>query len=55
MRVVPLALFCLALLALLPGITSAHAYYISSNPAAGAVLKTAPSLVTVHFAEHVNP
>ncbi|HEV7129823.1 MAG TPA: copper resistance CopC family protein [Ktedonobacterales bacterium] len=40
---------------LLPGLAAAHAYYVSSDPAAGAVLKAAPTLVTVHFAESVNP
>jgi copper transport protein len=50
------AAFSLALLgALAPGIASAHASYVSSTPAAGAVLKSAPSVVTVHFAENVNP
>ena len=53
---VGLAALSLALaLAAVPGIASAHAYYISSTPAAGAVLKAAPALVTVHFAENVNP
>jgi len=37
------------------GVASAHASYASSDPAAGAVLTTAPTLVTVHFQEHVNP
>lgn len=41
--------------ALAPGLASAHASYLSSTPAAGAVLKSAPSVVTVHFAENVNP
>ena len=36
-------------------VASAHASYVSSDPAAGAVLKTAPTQVTVHFAENVNP
>ena len=43
----------LALIA--PGIASAHASYVSSDPAANAVLKAAPTTVTVHFAEDVNP
>lgn len=37
------------------GVASAHASYVSSDPAAGAVLATAPTQVTVHFAENVNP
>lgn len=40
---------------LFAGIASAHASYVSSDPAAGAVLATAPTSVTVHFAENVNP
>jgi methionine-rich copper-binding protein CopC len=40
---------------LLAGVASAHASYVSSDPAAGAVLATAPTTVTVHFAEDVNP
>jgi len=40
---------------LLAGIASAHASYVSSDPAAGAVVATAPTTVTVHFAENVNP
>ena len=39
----------------LAGVASAHASYVSSTPAAGAVLATAPTTVTVHFAENVNP
>jgi methionine-rich copper-binding protein CopC len=38
-----------------PAVASAHAAYVSSDPAANAVLKTAPTLVTLHFAENVNP
>jgi methionine-rich copper-binding protein CopC len=46
----------LALVAFLaPGIASAHAYYVSSDPAAGAVVTKAPAVVTVKFAENVNP
>ncbi|MGH2501770.1 MAG: copper resistance CopC family protein, partial [Ktedonobacterales bacterium] len=32
-----------------------HARYLSSTPAANAVVKTTPSEVTVHFAEPVDP
>ncbi len=45
----------LGLTILLAGVASAHASYVSSDPAAGAVLATAPTQVTVHFAENVNP
>lgn len=38
-----------------PAVASAHAYYVSSDPAANAVLKTAPTTVTIHFGENVNP
>src|SRR5215475_2003879 len=37
------------------GVASAHASYESSDPAAGAVVATAPTTVTVHFAEEVDP
>jgi len=40
---------------LFAGIASAHSSYVSSDPAAGAVLATAPTQVTVHFLENVNP
>ena len=36
------------------GTASAHASYVSSDPAANAVLKSAPSLVTIHFLENVD-
>jgi methionine-rich copper-binding protein CopC len=39
----------------LAGVASAHASYDSSNPAAGAVLTTAPTQVTVHFQQNINP
>lgn len=39
----------------LAGVASAHASYDSSDPAAGAVLATAPTQVTVHFQENVDP
>lgn len=39
----------------LAGTASAHAKYSSSDPAANAVLKAPPSVVTVHFLENVNP
>lgn len=44
-----------ALALIAPGIASAHASYVSSDPAANAVLQAAPTTVTVHFAEDVNP
>jgi copper resistance protein C len=37
------------------GVAWAHAAYVSSIPAPGAVLPAAPSTITIHFAEHVNP
>jgi methionine-rich copper-binding protein CopC len=45
----------LGLTVLLAGVASAHASYVSSDPAAGAVLAAAPTKVTVHFAENVDP
>lgn len=45
----------LAVALLAPGIASAHAYMVSSDPPAGSTVKTAPSQITVHFAEDVNP
>lgn len=39
----------------LAGSASAHAKYSSSDPAANAVLKAPPSVVTVHFLENVSP
>src|SRR5689334_23286530 len=36
-------------------VASAHASYASSDPAAGAVVATAPTTVTVRFAEDVDP
>src|SRR5690349_7756452 len=45
----------LGLSVLFAGIASAHASYVSSDPAAGTVLATAPTQVTVRFAENVNP
>lgn len=34
---------------------AAHARYLSSDPAQNTVVKTAPTVVTVHFAEAVDP
>lgn len=57
-------LFCSGLLATLfglvtllafPTVASAHAEYVSSDPAANKVLKTAPSTITIHFSEGVDP
>ena len=45
----------LALGLMAPGLASAHAYAVSSNPTMGSTVKTAPSAVTVTFAENVNP
>lgn len=38
-----------------PATAFAHAKYESSNPAPDSVLKAAPSTITIHFAEDVNP
>src|ERR1051326_7922173 len=45
----------LGLTVLFAGVASAHASYVSSTPAAGTVLATAPTQVSVKFAENVNP
>jgi copper resistance protein C len=53
---VPVAVVLGAVIALLsPAIAAAHAKYNSSNPGANAILKAAPSTVTVNFLENVNP
>ncbi len=51
----PLAVLTLAMLFATSGVASAHAKYVSSDPADGAVLTTAPSSVTITFAEEVTP
>jgi methionine-rich copper-binding protein CopC len=38
-----------------PGMASAHASYKSSDPKPNAILKAAPTVVTIHFTENVNP
>lgn len=51
-------LFCLIMLLTFPNVASAqamHADYVSSTPATNAVLTKAPSTVTIHFSENVNP
>ena len=52
-------LFCsIAVLLLVPGIVlahPAHAEYVSSDPAANAMLTKAPTMITIHFSEQVNP
>ena len=51
--------FCsLAVLLLVPGVVSAnpaHAEYLSSDPAANTMLTKAPTMITVHFSEALNP
>jgi methionine-rich copper-binding protein CopC len=51
--------FCsLAVLLLVPGVVlanPAHAEYLSSDPAANAMLTKAPTMITVHFSEALNP
>lgn len=32
-----------------------HAEYVSSNPASNAILKNAPSTITIHFSEELDP
>lgn len=49
------AITALLLTLAIVGTASAHAKYSSSDPAANAVLKAPPSMVTVHFLENVNP
>lgn len=52
-------LFCsLAVLLLVPSVVlanPAHAEYMSSDPAANAMLTKAPTMITVHFSEALNP
>jgi len=45
----------LALLFATSGVAWAHAAYVSSTPAANAVLDKAPTSVTITFAENLNP
>lgn len=40
---------------LTPATASAHAAYGSSDPAPGSTLKAAPTTVTIHFLENINP
>lgn len=51
--------FCsLAVLLLVPGVAlanPAHAEYMSSDPAANAMLAKAPTMIKVHFSEALNP
>ncbi len=51
--------FCaFALLFLLPGLALAHplhAEYVSSDPGANAMLQKAPTTITIHFMENLNP
>jgi methionine-rich copper-binding protein CopC len=48
-------LFWLAVLVLFPAVASAHAEYVSSDPAANTILKNAPSTITIHFSEELDP
>ena len=51
-------LFWLVTLLVFPAVVSAHtmhAEYVSSDPAADAVLTTAPSTITIHFSEELDP
>ena len=47
--------FGAALAVAVPQTALAHARYASSSPAPNQVLKAAPSTVTIHFEENVNP
>ena len=51
--------FCaFVFLFLLPGLALAHplhAEYVSSDPAANAMLQKAPTTITIHFMENLNP
>ncbi len=49
------ALFGLIAMVLVAEIASAHANYVSSNPAAGAILPQAPTNVTVTLSEQIQP
>jgi hypothetical protein len=54
-----LGLLCsIAILLVIPGLAlanPAHAEYMSSDPAANAMLTKAPTTITVHFSETVDP
>lgn len=55
-RLLFLACLCaLALTLLSPGIASAHAILLNSNPAKDAVLRTPPTQVQMFFSEDLNP
>src|SRR5215813_12197232 len=42
-------------LLLFPAIASAHAEYVNSDPAANQILTKAPSTITIHFSEELDP
>jgi methionine-rich copper-binding protein CopC len=48
-------LFALVMAFITASTAFAHAAYVSSDPQSNAVLTTAPTTVTVHFAEPLNP
>src|SRR6185437_12268048 len=50
-----LPVLTLGMLLATSGVVSAHAAYVSSNPAANAILQQAPSTVTITFAENLTP
>lgn len=58
-RLLLIGSFCaLVFLFLIPGLALArplHAEYVSSDPAANAMLSKAPTTITIHFMENVNP
>lgn len=52
----PLAVALGVLLALaFPAVASAHAKFVSSDPAPGSILKTAPTSITITFYQHLDP
>jgi copper transport protein len=50
-----LPVLALGMLFATSGVASAHAAYVSSTPAANAVLTSAPTSVTITFAENLTP
>ncbi len=48
-------LLTLVTLLIFPAVASAHAEYVSSDPATNAILKNAPSTITIHFSEELDP
>jgi methionine-rich copper-binding protein CopC len=55
LSLVGIAVAMLLSLVVTTGVADAHAAYVSSNPAANTVLKTAPTTITITFAQNLNP